>query len=146
MRKKLSLLFALLCASMMGWAIDWRSIAYVNGSSQYKAVISPDVPAPGNGIGNVQANAIYVTFPSADFDFSEMTAAGISYSQIGAGIFFNLSNFATVSEMSVTIGNTYNAVKTTYTLTVPSTTARISRTAIEENKILFLSDFFLSLS
>ena len=118
MRKKLSLLFALLCASMMGWAIDWGSIAYVNGSSQYKAVISPDVPAPGNGIGNVQANAIYVTFPSADFDFSEMTAAGISYSQIGAGIFFNLSNFATVSEMSVTIGNTYNAVKTTYTLTV----------------------------
>lgn len=102
----------------MGWAIDWGSIAYVNGSSQYKAVISPDVPAPGNGIGNVQANAIYVTFPSADFDFSEMTAAGISYSQIGAGIFFNLSNFATVSEMSVTIGNTYNAVKTTYTLTV----------------------------
>lgn len=118
MRKKLSLLFALLCASMMGWAIDWGSIAYVNGSSQYKAVISPDVPAPGNGIRNVQANAIYVTFPSADFDFSEMTAAGISYSQIGAGIFFNLSNFATVSEMSVTIGNTYNAVKTTYTLTV----------------------------
>lgn len=118
MKKKLTILFALLCASVMGFAIDWGSIAYVNGSSQYKAVISPDVPAPGNGIGNVQANAIYVTFPSADFDFSEMTAAGISYSQIGAGIFFNLSNFATVSEMSVTIGNTYNAVKTMYTLTV----------------------------
>lgn len=117
-KKKLTILFALLCASMMSFAIDWGSIAYVNGSSQYKAIISPDVPAPGNGIVNVQANAIYVTFPSADFDFSEMTAAGISYSQGGAGIFFNLSNFATVSEMSVTIGNTYNAVKTMYTLTV----------------------------
>lgn len=118
--RKLTLLFALLCASVMGFAepIDWGSIAYVSGSSQYKAVISPDVPAPGDGIVNVQANAIYVTFPSADFDFSEMTAAGISYSQGGAGIFFNLSNFATVSEMSVTIGNTYNAVKTMYTLTV----------------------------
>lgn len=118
MRKKLTLLFALLCVSVMSWAIDWSGIAYVSGSSQYKAVISPDVPAPGNGIVNVQANAIYVTFPSADFDFSEMTAAGISYSQGGAGIFFNLSNFATVSEMSVTIGNTFNAEKTMYTLTV----------------------------
>ena len=118
--RKLTLLFALLCASVMGWAepIDWGSIAYVSGSSQYKAVISPDVPAPGDGIVNVQANAIYVTFPSADFDFSEMIAASISYSQGGAGIFFNLSNFATASEMSVTIGNTYNAVKTMYTLTV----------------------------
>lgn len=118
MRKKLTLLFALLCVSMMGFAIDWSGIAYVSGSSQYKAVISPGVPAPGDGIVNVQANAIYVTFPSADFDFSEMTAAGISYSQGGAGIFFNLSNFATVSEMSVTIGNTFNAEKTMYTLTV----------------------------
>lgn len=118
MRKKLTLLFALLCVSMMSFAIDWSGIDYVPANSQYKAVISPDVPAPGNGIVDVQSNAIYVTFPSADFDFSEMTAAGISYSQLGAGIFFNLSNFATVSEMSVTIGNTYNAVKTIYTLTV----------------------------
>lgn len=116
--RKITFLLALLCVSVMSWAIDWSGIAYVSGSSQYKAVISPDVPAPGNGIVNVQANAIYVTFPSADFDFSEMTAAGISYSQGGAGIFFNLSNFATVSEMSVTIGNTFNAEKTMYTLTV----------------------------
>ncbi len=45
MRKKLTLLFALLCASVMGFAIDWSGIDWLPGSnSTYKVVVSPAGP------------------------------------------------------------------------------------------------------
>ena len=65
MRKKLSLLFALLCASVMGWAtIDWSSVDYLSSTepsismNTYKYAVDPDDAKAGpDGISNIQPAA-----------------------------------------------------------------------------------------
>ena len=60
MRKKLTLLFALLCASVMGFAIDWSGIGWIGSTdptynNQFK-VSGKDVvniQNPWNGIRNI---------------------------------------------------------------------------------------------
>lgn len=65
MRKKLTILFALLCVSMMGWAtIDWSSVDYLSSTepsismNTYKYAVDPDDAEAGpNGIANIQPAA-----------------------------------------------------------------------------------------
>lgn len=65
MKKKLTILFALLCASMMGWAtIDWDAVDYlgstdpsISGNTYKYALDSDDAEAGPDGIANIQPAA-----------------------------------------------------------------------------------------
>ncbi|MBQ2541406.1 MAG: fibronectin type III domain-containing protein [Paludibacteraceae bacterium] len=107
--KKISLLCALLCASMLSFAIDWSGVEWLgNGvgegyGEKFKAVVSPELPAPGF-INNLQifegVPALHVAFPSADFGNISLEAS--QYSQGGAGLFFHLDIF-TAQETSFSV-------------------------------------------
>ena len=116
MKNKISILFALLCVSVMGWAIDWSGYSWlgnggVDGSytNKIKATVSPDL---GTGfINNLQmkgANAaIHIAMPSADFGAISLDVA--DYTLDGAGFFPHLSAF-TLQENTFTVvcgGTTY---------------------------------------
>lgn len=108
MRKKLTLLFALLCASMMGFAaIDWSGYEYLGDgagggaySNKYKLA-----PAEGQGVVNIQhpgwatADGIYTTFPAG---VSECSLGDGNYNIDGAGVILHLSAF-TAKETVVTV-------------------------------------------
>ena len=114
--RKLTFLFALLCASMMSFAIDWSGYSWlgnggVDGSytNKFKATVSPDL---GTGfINNLQMKgtnaAIHIAMPSADFGTISLDAA--DYTLDGAGFFPHLSAF-TLQENTFTVvcgGTTY---------------------------------------
>ena len=118
--KKLSFLCALLCASMMSFAIDWSGVAWLgNGvgegyTEKYKAVVSPELPAPGF-INNLQLfngiPSIHVGMPSAAFGATSLQAS--QYETEGAGVFFHLDAFpALENEFTFVCDNV------TYTFTV----------------------------
>jgi hypothetical protein len=125
--KKLTLLFALLCASVMGWAINWNDYGWVEGSNnQYKVgaesvenlptVVNVQTPGWAAEVG------IYMTFPSAD-QLACNKAAAID----GAGMVVYLSNFIGTTETEVTV--TWNGGSKTFyvynasPITLPSTKA-----------------------
>ncbi|MBQ9339564.1 MAG: discoidin domain-containing protein [Paludibacteraceae bacterium] len=108
--KKISFLFALLCASMMSYAaIDWSGVAWLgNGvgegyTEKYKAVVSPALPSPGY-INNLQLKGstpvLHVSFPSAAF--GAFSLASSKYEVEGAGVFFHLDAF-TAQETEFTV-------------------------------------------
>ncbi len=118
--KKLSFLCALLCASMMSFAIDWSGVAWLgNGvgegyTEKYKAVVSPELPAPGF-INNLQTRggkpSIHVVMPSAAFGATSLQAS--QFESEGAGLFFHLDAFpALENEFTFVCDNV------TYTFTV----------------------------
>ena len=96
--RKFSLLLALLCASVMGFAIDWSGIGWLgngSGNAAYteKYKVSLGDPAPSNvvniqqpGWAGVTGPGIYVEYPSAAFGDCSI-ADGNMYKQ-GAGILF----------------------------------------------------------
>ena len=102
MKHKFTLLFALLCASMMGFAINQDT--WIEGNStyanQFKWYAIEGVDAPKEVV-NIQKPGfateigIYMHFPSADFNAVYMngvlTANGTEYKQDGAGIVVYLS-------------------------------------------------------
>ncbi|MBQ7649073.1 MAG: discoidin domain-containing protein [Paludibacteraceae bacterium] len=118
--KKLSFLCALLCASMMSFAIDWSGVAWLgNGAGEgytekYKAVVSPDLPAPGF-INNLQTRngkpSIHVVMPSAVFGATSLQAS--QYETEGAGVFFHLDAFPALENEF-----TFVCSDVTYTFTV----------------------------
>ena len=97
--KKLTFLFALLCASMMGFAaIDWSGYEYLGDgagggaySNKYKLA-----PAAGQGVVNIQrpgwatADGIYTTFPAG---VSACSLGVGNYDIDGAGVILHLSAF-----------------------------------------------------
>ena len=94
MRKKLTLLFALLCASVMGFAIDWSGIDWIGStdptySNQFKVsgkeVVNIQNPF-GTGLG------IYISFPT-DVNLECTAPAEASYQKQGAAILFFLTMF-----------------------------------------------------
>ena len=118
--KKLSFLCALLCASMMSFAIDWSGVAWLgNGvgegyTEKYKAVVSPELPAPGF-INNLQMRngkpSIHVVMPSAAFGATSLQAS--QYETEGAGVFFHLDAFPALENEF-----TFVCSDVTYTFTV----------------------------
>lgn len=122
MRKKLTILFALLCASVMGFAaIDWSGYAWLgNGgvdgkySNKIKAVSTPELTG-GAFINNLQTNgghaSIHIAMPSAEFGAISLDAA--DYHTDGAGFFPHLDAFKKQeTEFTVVCSGT------TYTFTV----------------------------
>ena len=122
MRKKLTILFALLCASVMGFAaIDWSGYAWLgNGgvdgkySNKIKAVSTPELTG-GAFINNLQTNgghaSIHIAMPSADFGAISLDA--VDYHTSGAGFFPHLDAFKKQeTEFTVVCSGT------TYTFTV----------------------------
>lgn len=118
--KKLSFLCALLCASMMSFAIDWSGVAWLgNGvgegyTEKYKAVVSPELPAPGF-INNLQMRngkpSIHVVMPSAAFGATSLQAS--QFESEGAGVFFHLDAFPALENVF-----TFVCSDVTYTFTV----------------------------
>lgn len=118
--KKLSFLCALLCASMMSFAIDWSGVAWLgNGvgegyTEKYKAVVSPELPAPGF-INNLQMRngkpSIHVVMPSAAFGATSLQAS--QFESEGAGVFFHLDAFPALENEF-----TFVCSDVTYTFTV----------------------------
>ena len=103
--KKITFLFALLCASMMGWAYTsepdtWIGTTDATYANQFKWSVIEGVNTP-NDVVNIQkpgfasAIGIYMTFPDAAFDAIYMngvlTANETDYMQQGAGIVVYLS-------------------------------------------------------
>lgn len=101
MKKKLTLLFVLLCVSMMGFAIDWNGIGWVadglqGGALNKKYKVSPSsenasYPAVVNiqDAGSAEKTGIYVTFPNGIVSCS-LTSYGVQ----GGGLWMSLSNFS----------------------------------------------------
>lgn len=118
--KKLSFLCALLCASMMSFAIDWSGVAWLgNGvgegyTEKYKAVVSPELPSPGF-INNLQTRngkpSIHVVMPSAAFGATSLQAS--QFESEGAGVFFHLDAFPALENEF-----TFVCSDVTYTFTV----------------------------
>ena len=117
--KKLSFLCALLCASMMSFAIDWSGYAWLGDgagggayANKYKMTL-----ADGQAVVNIQKPGfadeagIYTTFPAAVSDCSLPSG---KYAAQGAGMVLYLSAFtAKETEVTVTHG-TGTAVFTVY--------------------------------
>ena len=94
MKKKLTILFALLCASVTGFAIDWSGIDWIGStdptySNQFKVsgkeVVNIQNPF-GTGLG------IYISFPT-DVNLECTAPAEASYQKQGAAILFFLTMF-----------------------------------------------------
>ena len=107
MKNKLTLLFALLCASMMSFAIDWSGYEYLGDgagggaySNKYKLA-----PGEGQGVVNIQTPGfaaeagIYTTFPAG---IISCTLPAEGYAVQGAGMCLYLSAF-TAKETEVTV-------------------------------------------
>ena len=118
--KKLTMIAALLCASMLSFAIDWSGVAWLgNGvgegyTDKYKAVVSPELPSPGfiNNLQNRNSHpSIHVVMPSAAFGAVSLQAS--QYETEGAGMFFHLDAFTALeNEFTVVCSDV------TYTFTV----------------------------
>ena len=120
MKRLFSFLCVLCCASMMSFAIDWSGVAWLgNGvgegyTEKYKAVVSPELPAPGF-INNLQTRngkpSIHVVMPSAAFGATSLQAS--QYETEGAGVFFHLDAFPALENEF-----TFVCSDVTYTFTV----------------------------
>ena len=105
--RKLTFLFALLCVSVMGFAIDWSGYEYLGDgagggaySNKYKLA-----PGEGQGVVNIQhpgwatADGIYTTFPAG---VTECSLGAGNFDSYGAGMILHLSAF-TAKETEVTV-------------------------------------------
>ena len=101
--KKFTLLFALLCASVMGFAIDWSGIDWIGSTD---ATYANQFKVYGKEVVNIQnpfgtGLGIYITFPT-DVNLDCTTPAGASFQKQGAAILFFLSTFVE-KETNVTV-------------------------------------------
>lgn len=100
--KKLTILFALLCASIMSWAIDWESKEWIgngSGNAAYTDAMKIDLPSGANVV-NLQTpgfsggNAgIYITVPDAAFTKATFNGAERTIYIQGTGIILPLVAF-----------------------------------------------------
>lgn len=114
MRKKLTLLFALLCVSVMGFAIDWSSKLWIgngSGNAAYTDAMKIDLPAgvnvvnlqePGFSSGNA---GIYITVPDAAFTKATFNGEDRTIYSQGAGIILPLAAFTDMYTEVVILNN-----------------------------------------
>ena len=103
--RKFSLLLALLCASVMGFAIDWDGIGWLaNSGDKYKLSITPNFSDDFGG-KRVEGTNLWIGFPSAAFGEMSIPQSG------GAGAWktFALSNFPNLENQFTVVcdGTTY---------------------------------------
>ena len=121
--KKITFLFAFLCASMMTFAIDWNSVDWLGDGAgggayaeKYKAVVSPELTGGAGGfINNLQLHegvaAIHIAMPSAAF--GAISLEDSQYDLEGAGFFPHLDIFKEKETVFTVVCN-----DVTYTFTV----------------------------
>ena len=112
--RKLTLLFALLCASVMGFAIDWDSKPWIgngSGNAAYTDAMKIDLPAgvnvvnlqePGFSSGNA---GIYITVPDAAFTKATFNGEDRTIYSQGAGIILPLAAFTDMYTEVVILNN-----------------------------------------
>lgn len=100
--KKITFIFALLCASVMGFAIDWDSKPWIgngSGNAAYTNAMKIDLQAgvnvvnlqePGFSAGNA---GIYITVPDAAFNKATFNGEERTIYSQGAGIILPLAAF-----------------------------------------------------
>ncbi|MDD5991188.1 MAG: hypothetical protein PUC34_08075 [Paludibacteraceae bacterium] len=95
MRKKLTILFALLCASMMGWAYDLAP--NTNFGSQDLQWQEIDGVTPPANVVNVQSHEgydyLYITFSDAGFNRDYIGGGAVVYTNDGAQAWLQLKSF-----------------------------------------------------
>lgn len=95
MRKKLTILFALLCASMMGWAYDLAP--NTNFGSQDLQWQEIDGVTPPANVVNVQSHegydCLYITFSDAGFNRDYIGGGAVVYTNDGAQAWLQLKSF-----------------------------------------------------
>ena len=136
--KKLSLLFALLCVSVMGFAIDWSGVDWLaNSNEKYKLLITPNFGDQFGGKRQEGTN-LWIGFPSAAFGDMSIEQSG------GAGAWktFALSNFPNQENQFTVVcdGTTYTfdvyfvdgSTKSNPALTLNSTAETLDATAPAE--------------
>ena len=94
MRKITFLFFALVCASMTAWAVDWSGIGWIGSTD---ATYDNQFKVSGKDVVNIQnpfgtGIGIYITFPT-DVNLECTAPAEASYQKQGAAILFFLSMF-----------------------------------------------------
>ena len=117
--KKITFLFALLCASVMGFAIDWSGYAWIgngSGNAAYTDKFKMTL-AEGQALVNIQspgfatAPGIYTTFPAG---IISCTLPASAYDVQGAGMILHVDAF-TAQETEITVVHgTGTAVFTVY--------------------------------
>lgn len=95
MKKKLSLLFALLCVSMMGWAYDLApNTNFGSQNLQWKEIDGVNPPA---NVVNVQSymghDCLYITFSDAGFNRDYIGGGAVVYTNEGAQAWLQLESF-----------------------------------------------------
>ncbi|MBR6492653.1 MAG: Ig-like domain-containing protein, partial [Paludibacteraceae bacterium] len=107
MKQKLTFLFALLCVSVMGWAIDWSGYEWIgngSGNAAYTDKFKMTL-ATGQAYVNIQepgfatAPGIYTTFPAGVTSCSLPASA---YDVQGAGMILHVAYF-TAQETEITV-------------------------------------------
>ena len=119
MKNKLTLLFALLCASMMSFAIDWSGYEYLGDGAGGGAYSNKYKLAPGDGQGvvNIQQPGfaseagIYTTFPAG---IISCTLPAEGYAVQGAGMCLYLSAFTNKETEITVVHGTGTCVFTVY--------------------------------
>ena len=95
MRKKLTILFALLCASVMGWAYDLAP--NTNFGSQDLQWQEIDGVTPPANVVNVQSHegydCLYITFSDAGFNRDYIGGGAVVYTNDGAQAWLQLKSF-----------------------------------------------------
>ena len=95
MKKKLTLLFALLCASVMGWAYDLApNTNFGSQNLQWKEIDGVNPPA---NVVNVQSymghDCLYITFSDAGFNRDYIGGGAVVYTNEGAQAWLQLESF-----------------------------------------------------
>lgn len=123
--KKLTLLFALLCASVMGFAIDWTGVDWLaNSNETYKVVVSPTGPNIVQEQDWAGKRCIYITYADANLGACSLDAS--LHATQGAGKFYYTSAFLQQETEFTQVhnGTTYTfTVYNAHPVTVPSTKA-----------------------
>ena len=110
--RKTILLFALLCASVMGFAIDWSGISWLaNSNEKFKVVVNPTGPNIVQEQDWNSKRCIYVTY--ADANFGDCSLDASLHDTQGAGKFYYTSAFVMRETEFTQVHN-----GTTYTFTV----------------------------
>lgn len=95
MKKKLTLLFALLCVSVMGWAYDLApNTNFGSQNLQWKEIDGVNPPA---NVVNVQSymghDCLYITFSDAGFNRDYIGGGAVVYTNEGAQAWLQLESF-----------------------------------------------------
>ena len=144
--RKIFTLFALLCVSMMSFAIDWNSVDWLGDGAgggayaeKYKAVVSPELTGGAGGfINNIQLHegvvAIHIAMPSAVFGAISLNES--QYDLEGAGFFPHLDAFKAKETVCTVVCNDVTYTFTVFFVDGTSTALQNVAAPVKSNKLI----------